>query len=140
MSRTLQLAEQLIALPSLTPEDAGCQDLIAARLAPLGFVRETIESGPADFRVRNLWAKRPSAQTGKAQEAPKLIAFAGHTDVVPTGPVAQWTSDPFTPTHRGDRLYGNPALADRLMLHSTTLGFHHPDTDEWLSFCSPPPF
>lgn len=109
MSRTLQLAEQLIARPSLTPDDAGCQDLIAARLAPLGFVCETIESGPADFRVKNLWAKRPSAQTGKAAVAPKLIAFAGHTDVVPTGPVAQWTSDPYTPTHRDGRLYGRGA-------------------------------
>lgn len=109
MSRTLQLAEQLIARPSLTPDDAGCQDLIAARLAPLGFVCETIESGPADFRVKNLWAKRPSAQTGKAAVAPKLIVFAGHTDVVPTGPVAQWTSDPYTPTHRDGRLYGRGA-------------------------------
>jgi succinyl-diaminopimelate desuccinylase len=109
MSRTLQLAEQLIARPSLTPDDAGCQDLIAARLAPLGFVCETIESGPADFRVKNLWAKRPSAQTGKPAVAPKLIAFAGHTDVVPTGPVAQWTSDPYTPTHRDGRLYGRGA-------------------------------
>jgi len=109
MSRTLQLAEQLIARPSLTPDDAGCQDLIAARLAPLGFVCETIESGPADFRVKNLWAKRPSNQTGKAANAPKLIAFAGHTDVVPTGPVAQWTSDPYTPTHRDGRLYGRGA-------------------------------
>jgi len=105
MSRTLQLAEQLISRPSVTPEDAGCQQIIGERLAPLGFTLETIESGPADFRVTNLWAvRRP---TGAA--ATKTLVFAGHTDVVPTGPLEQWTSHPFTPTHRGGKLYGRGA-------------------------------
>ncbi len=103
MSRTLQLTEQLIARPSVTPDDAGCQQLLAERLLPLGFVCETIASGPADFRVTNLWAKRMV----KA-DAP-LLVFAGHTDVVPTGPVAQWSQDPFTPTHRDGKLYGRGA-------------------------------
>ncbi len=96
---TLRLAEQLIARPSVTPDDAGCMDLIADQLRPLGFECEFIESGPETFRVRNLWAKRPgrSGQT---------LAFAGHTDVVPTGPLAQWSSDPFTPTHRDGKLFG----------------------------------
>ena len=61
MSNTLYLTEQLVSRASVTPNDAGCQALIAARLAPLGFVCETIESGPADFRVTNLWAKRAPA-------------------------------------------------------------------------------
>lgn len=100
MSRTLQLTEQLIARPSVTPDDAGCQALLAERLQPLGFVCETIVSGPADFRVTNLWAKRLT------RPGAPLLAFAGHTDVVPTGPVAQWSQDPFTPTHRGGMLYG----------------------------------
>jgi len=99
---TLRLTEQLIARPSVTPEDAGCMDLIADLLHPLGFDCEFIESGPDNFRVRNLWAKRPgrSGQT---------LAFAGHTDVVPTGPLTQWTSDPFTPSHRDGKLYGRGA-------------------------------
>ena len=109
MTRTLELTEQLIAQASVTPLDAGCQALIAARLAPLGFVCETIASGPDDFRVTNLWAKRPAAQQPLAQAAPKLIVFAGHTDVVPTGPLAQWGSDPFQPTHRDGKLYGRGA-------------------------------
>ena len=104
MSRTLQLTEQLIALPSVTPEDAGCLSLIASRLAPLGFGCERLDSGPADFRVSNLWALRAPTRAN----APVLV-FAGHTDVVPTGPLAQWTSDPFTPTHRDGRLYGRGA-------------------------------
>jgi len=106
MTRTLILAEQLISLPSITPDDAGCQALIASRLQPLGFVCETLESGPADFRVTNLWAKRAVSAANTAQGAPKTIVFAGHTDVVPTGPVAQWTSAPFAPTHRDGKLYG----------------------------------
>jgi succinyl-diaminopimelate desuccinylase len=99
---TLRLAEQLIARPSVTPDDAGCMDLIVEQLRPLGFDCEFIESGPDTFRVRNLWAKRPgrSGQT---------LAFAGHTDVVPTGPLAQWSSDPFTPTHRSGKLFGRGA-------------------------------
>jgi succinyl-diaminopimelate desuccinylase len=105
MSRTLQLAEQLISRPSVTPDDAGCQQILGERLALLGFTLETIESGPADFRVTNLWAvRRPTAAA-----ATKTLVFAGHTDVVPTGPLEQWSSHPFTPTHRGGKLYGRGA-------------------------------
>ncbi|MFS2097970.1 succinyl-diaminopimelate desuccinylase [Variovorax sp. Varisp85] len=105
MSRTLQLAEQLISRPSVTPDDAGCQQILGERLAPLGFTLETIESGPADFRVTNLWAVRRPTNAA----ATKTLVFAGHTDVVPTGPVEQWTSHPFTPTHRDGKLYGRGA-------------------------------
>ena len=106
MSSTLRFAEQLISRPSLTPDDAGCQSLIAARLAPLGFVCETIISGPDDFRVTNLWAKRTATASNRPDGAAELIVFAGHTDVVPTGPLDQWHSDPFTPSQRDGRLYG----------------------------------
>ncbi len=105
MSRTLQLAEQLISRPSVTPDDAGCQGILGERLARLGFRLETIESGPADFRVTNLWAVRAGAAGGES----RTMAFAGHTDVVPTGPLEQWTSHPFTPTHRDGKLYGRGA-------------------------------
>ena len=105
MSRTLQLAEQLISRPSVTPDDAGCQQILGERLAALGFTLETIESGPADFRVTNLWAVRRPRNAA----ATKTLVFAGHTDVVPTGPVEQWTSHPFTPTHRDGKLYGRGA-------------------------------
>ncbi|MDI1342426.1 succinyl-diaminopimelate desuccinylase [Polaromonas sp.] len=118
MSSTLRLAEQLITCPSVTPDDAGCQAILAARLQPLGFECETIVSGPEHFRVTNLWAKfkgfRHLAQAGRAQAASNSIAtktlvFAGHTDVVPTGPLDQWTSPPFTPSHRDGVLYGRGA-------------------------------
>jgi succinyl-diaminopimelate desuccinylase len=113
MSRTLHLAEQLIACPSVTPLDAGCQEILAARLAPLGFACEHIALGPDDFRVSNLWAVRkgfmPEASANTGSVAPELLVFAGHTDVVPTGPLAQWTSDPFTPSHRNGVLYGRGA-------------------------------
>ena len=104
MSRTLQLTEQLIARPSLTPDDQGCQDLIAKHLEPLGFVCESIISGPDNFRVTNLWALRTSSQPNS-----RTLVWAGHTDVVPTGPLARWTSDPFTPSHRDGRLFGRGA-------------------------------
>ncbi|MES2241654.1 MAG: succinyl-diaminopimelate desuccinylase [Pseudomonadota bacterium] len=118
MSSTLRLAEQLISRPSVTPDDAGCQAILAARLQALGFECETIVSGPEHFRVTNLWATfkgfGPVAQTGRAQAAPdsiapKTLVFAGHTDVVPTGPLEQWTSPPFTPSHRDGVLYGRGA-------------------------------
>ncbi len=104
MSPTLYLAEQLIACRSVTPEDGGCQRIIRERLAPLRFEFHEIVSGPADFRVTNLWALRRGSDPG----AP-MLAFAGHTDVVPTGPLEQWRSDPFVPTHREGRLYGRGA-------------------------------
>ncbi len=104
MSQTLYLTEQLLALPSLTPDDQGCQELIAARLAPLGFTCETMVSGPDDFRVTNLWAKRSSTNP-----AAETLVFAGHTDVVPTGPLNQWQSPPFVPSHRDGRLFGRGA-------------------------------
>lgn len=102
MTKTIQLVEQLISRRSLTPDDAGCQPIVAARLQPLGFACETIESGPDDFRVANLWARR----TGTGQ---RTVVFAGHTDVVPTGPLEQWHSNPFVPTHRDGLLYGRGA-------------------------------
>jgi succinyl-diaminopimelate desuccinylase len=108
MSRALHLTEQLISRRSLTPEDAQCQQILGERLKALGFACETISSGPEGFRVTNLWAKRP----GKLESAPgaaRTLVFAGHTDVVPTGPLDQWSSDPFTPFHRDGKLYGRGA-------------------------------
>ncbi len=128
MSATLQLAEQLISRPSVTPLDEGCIDIVSARLQALGFACERIDSGLDNFRVSNLWAKlegfMPVAQSDRAQEAIdsiaspetsapatplKTLVFAGHTDVVPTGPLDQWHSHPFTPSHRGGLLYGRGA-------------------------------
>jgi succinyl-diaminopimelate desuccinylase len=103
MPSALQLAEALIARPSVTPLDAGCQDLLKARLAPLGFECETHVFGPENFRVTNLIATHRGNQPGPT------LAFAGHTDVVPTGPLGAWTSDPFVPSHRGGMLYGRGA-------------------------------
>ena len=101
MSHTLQLTEQLMSRPSVTPDDAGCLEIIAARLKPLGFACERMDSGPDTFRVSNLWAIKRSTHANA-----RTLVFAGHTDVVPTGPMEQWTSDPFTPTHRDGKLYG----------------------------------
>jgi len=109
MTATLELVQQLLACPSETPNDAGCQTLIGQRLAAIGFVLETLTCGPADQAVTNLWAKRPSALMGKGHTASKLIVFAGHTDVVPSGPLAAWHSPPFAPTVRDGKLYGRGA-------------------------------
>src|SRR5262245_36315946 len=93
----LELAKELIARRSITPHDAGCQELIASRLERIGFRCESMPFGD----VTNLWARRGDA-------AP-LLCFAGHTDVVPTGPLAEWHSDPFVPTMRDGKLYGRGA-------------------------------
>ncbi|WP_193317185.1 succinyl-diaminopimelate desuccinylase [Janthinobacterium sp. FT14W] len=97
MSKTLALTEKLIALSSVTPDDKGCQQHLIDILTPLGFVCETIQSND----VTNLWARRGTTSP--------VFVFAGHTDVVPTGPVEQWRSQPFIPTHRDGKLYGRGA-------------------------------
>lgn len=97
MSPTLDLARDLIARPSVTPDDQGCQQLIGERLAALGFKLEFMNFG----EVTNLWARRGT-------EGP-LLAFAGHTDVVPTGPESAWASHPFKPEIRDGMLYGRGA-------------------------------
>lgn len=94
---TLSLAQTLIARRSLTPADDGCQEILIERLEKLGFRIERMRFGEVD----NLWARRGDA-------AP-VLCLAGHTDVVPTGPLEQWDSDPFTPTIRDGKLYGRGA-------------------------------
>jgi succinyl-diaminopimelate desuccinylase len=93
----LELAKELIARKSVTPEDAGCQALLARRLERSGFRCEPMNFG----EVSNLWARRGSGRP--------VVCFAGHTDVVPTGPLAQWHSDPFVPTIRDGKLFGRGA-------------------------------
>ena len=97
MSDTLDLAIDLISRPSVTPEDAGCQALMADRLAVLGFRNESLRFEDVD----NLWARRG--------DSGPLFFFAGHTDVVPTGPREKWQSDPFRPEIRDGLLYGRGA-------------------------------
>ena len=117
---TLELARRLIASRSVTPEDAGCLDIIAARLAPLEFRCERMDSNG----VSNLWARRGT-------DSPVLV-FAGHTDVVPTGPLEHWQSDPFTPTIRDGVLYGRGASDMKTSLAAFTTAIErfvaaHPD-------------
>ena len=106
MTATVRLAEALIARPSVTPVDEGCQALMAERLQAIGFECQTLVFGPADAPVTNLWAIKRGR--GHATGAPTL-AFAGHTDVVPTGPLDQWSSPPFVPSYRDGCLYGRGA-------------------------------
>jgi len=105
MSAALELTEALIACRSVTPADGGCQELIAKRLQAIGFHTESVISGPENFQVTNLWA----IKKGAAGDQGKVLMFAGHTDVVPTGPLEMWDSDPFTPTIRDGMLYGRGA-------------------------------
>jgi succinyl-diaminopimelate desuccinylase len=97
ISATVDLTQQLIARASVTPADNGCQDLMIGRLERAGFTIERLNFGS----VQNFWARRGTA-------AP-VLCFAGHTDVVPTGPLEEWHSDPFVPTVRDGRLYGRGA-------------------------------
>ena len=93
----LALSQQLISCRSLTPDDSGCQEILIGRLKEIGFNIEKIQCN----EVENIWARRGTT-------AP-VLCFAGHTDVVPTGPLDQWESDPFTPTIRDGKLYGRGA-------------------------------
>jgi len=97
LNETLELAKALLARPSVTPADEGCQQLIQDRLVPLGFKAETLQCGD----VTNLWIRRGMAKP--------LVVLAGHTDVVPPGPRDQWHTDPFVPTIRDGRLFARGA-------------------------------
>src|SRR5688572_44286 len=120
MSDTLALAKQLITCRSITPEDGGCLDLIAERLARAGFACERVDRRVA----RNLWARHG--------EGAPLVCLAGHIDVVPPGAIERWTSDPFTPTERDGYLFGRGAAdmktsvaalvtaAERFVAHTPT--------------------
>jgi succinyl-diaminopimelate desuccinylase len=103
VSAALRLLEELIARRSVTPDDAGCQALIAAQLARAGFEIEWFHAGPPQANVTNLWAIKRGADDGP------VLALAGHLDVVPTGPLERWTSDPFVPSYRDGHLYGRGA-------------------------------
>jgi succinyl-diaminopimelate desuccinylase len=97
MSETLELAKELIRRPSVTPKDEGCQEVMIARLEAIGFRAERLTFGD----VTNFWARRGDAQP--------VVCFAGHTDVVPPGPLNQWASPPFEPQIRDGVLYGRGA-------------------------------
>lgn len=134
MTRALALTEQLISRPSVTPDDARCQQILAQRLQPLGFACEIIESGPADFRVTNLWARRAGSAAGTSSHTGgRTLVFAGHTDVVPTGPLEQWSSDPFTPTHKGGMLYGRGAADMKTSIAAFVVA-----AEEFLAACPAP--
>ena len=133
MNPTLELTEELISRASVTPEDGGCLELIAARLAALGFDCQRLDSGPADFRVSNLWARKPG------RPGSRTLVFAGHTDVVPTGPLERWQSPPFVPSHRDGRLYGRGAADMKTSLAAMVVASEeflaaHPNPDLSLAF------
>lgn len=116
----LQLAKDLIARPSVTPEDHGCQQLIIDRLEPLGFTWHVIAEGG----VNNLWIRRGQAKP--------LVVFAGHTDVVPTGPIERWRTDPFVPTESEGYLFGRGASDMKSSIAAFVVGIEefvkaHPD-------------
>jgi succinyl-diaminopimelate desuccinylase len=116
----LELAMELIARRSVTPDDAGCQALLADRLSALGFDVERLRFGDVD----NLWTRRGSTRP--------LVVFAGHTDVVPAGPRDAWSSDPFTPEVRDGHLYGRGAADMKSSLAAFVVAIeefvsHHPD-------------
>ena len=124
---TLELAKQIIACHSVTPEDGGCMDIIGARLKPLGFTLEYLNRNG----VTNLWARRGA-------QAP-LFVFAGHTDVVPTGPLDKWTSPPFAPEIRDGMLYGRGTADMKSSLAASVTAVEaflaaHPDFSGSLGF------
>ena len=129
MTATVRLTEALISRASVTPEDGDCQDLIMSHLKPLGFECTTLTYGPQNAPVINLWAIKRGA--GHAIGAPTLV-FAGHTDVVPTGPLHEWQSNPFVATVRDGMLYGRGAADMKSSLAAFVVAVanfveHHPD-------------
>ena len=136
MSDTLRLLEALLVRPSVTPDDAGCQALMAERLSAIGFECHTLSFGPPQAPVTNLWAIRRGQ--GHAHGAPTLV-FAGHTDVVPTGPLAQWTTPPFTPSYRDGQLYARGAADMKTSLAAMVVASEefvaaHPDHQGSIAF------
>lgn len=127
MTQTLALTKQLIACRSVTPDDAGCQTLIAERLAKLGFAIEKLSYGS----VTNLWARLGNGGP--------VLAFAGHTDVVPSGPLEHWQSDPFSPEERNGKLYGRGAADMKGSLAAMVIAVEaflnqHPDPNGSIAF------
>ena len=110
---TLKLARELIARRSVTPEDGGCQQLLAERLARFGFAIEQVRRG----EVTNLWARRGTTRP--------LLCFVGHTDVVPTGPLDKWHSDPFVPTERDGKLFGRGAADMKTSIAAFVVAVEH---------------
>lgn len=127
MSETLRLARDLIALPSVTPDDAGCQAILSERLEKLGFSIEIMQIGD----VTNLWARRGTTSP--------VVCLAGHTDVVPTGREEEWTHPPFSPTEDGGLLYGRGAADMKSALAAMVVACEeflseHPDPRGSLAF------
>ena len=118
---SIELTKTLIARPSVTPDDRGCQDIMSERLQRLGFQCEQLDCGG----VQNLWATWGSS-------GPMLV-FAGHTDVVPSGPPEHWESDPFEPTIRGDYLFGRGAADMKSSLAAMIVA-----TERLLAYAPPP--
>lgn len=130
-SPALALTEQLIERQSVTPEDAGCQQLMAARLAAIGCHIEHMRFGDPQAPTDNLWARRG--------DSGPVLCFAGHTDVVPPGPRDKWHSDPFVPTHRDGLLFGRGAADMKASLAAMVVAAEqfvseHPDHTGSLAF------
>jgi len=130
-SPTFELTRALIAQSSVTPADGDCQQILGKRLGALGFQLEPLAFGEGAERVQNLWARRGTASP--------VLCFAGHTDVVPTGPLDQWHSDPFVPTVKDGKLYGRGAADMKTSLAAMVVACEefvaaHPDHQGSIAF------